>query len=250
MKNTNKALSSSRVYLIDELRGFAIFCMVFYHAFFDMSSLFNLDIGDKLLNVFMPVEPVFAGLFVFISGISSRLSHNNLKRGLKLLAVSLLVTLATYIFDLLFDMNILIMFGILHMLAISMLAFSAFKPLLDKLKPLWGLIIFSLIFIISYFAMQNFSGQINPSHNLFAPLGFHNGSFRSSDYFPLIPWIFIFIAGSYLGIYIKEGKTPEWALKSRSTFFQFLGRNSLIIYILHQPVILLILQLISLIINR
>ena len=36
------AAGKKRIYLLDELRGLAVFCMVFYHAFYSMSEFFNI----------------------------------------------------------------------------------------------------------------------------------------------------------------------------------------------------------------
>lgn len=77
------AAGKKRIYLLDELRGLAVFCMVFYHAFYSMSEFFGFEIGTKLLDFFTPAEPFFAALFIVISGISSRLSHDNTKRGVR-----------------------------------------------------------------------------------------------------------------------------------------------------------------------
>ena len=94
-KSENALIERRRIYLMDELRGFAVFCMVFYHGFYTLAYLYNLKAGMILLNFFMPAEPYFAGMFMLIAGISSDLSHSNLKRGAKLLGVALVVTLAT-----------------------------------------------------------------------------------------------------------------------------------------------------------
>lgn len=51
------AAGKKRIYLLDELRGLAVFCMVFYHAFYSMSEFFNIAIGTKLLDFFTPAEP-------------------------------------------------------------------------------------------------------------------------------------------------------------------------------------------------
>ena len=70
--------SKPRIHLIDELRGFAIFCMVFYHAFYTVGVLFNIGWAMVLLNFFTPAEPYFAGLFILISGLACNLSYSNL----------------------------------------------------------------------------------------------------------------------------------------------------------------------------
>ena len=61
------AAGKKRIYLLDELRGLAVFCMVFYHAFYSMSEFFNIAVGTKLLDFFTPAEPFFAALFIVIS---------------------------------------------------------------------------------------------------------------------------------------------------------------------------------------
>ena len=94
---------TGRIHLLDELRGFALLCMIFYHAFYTMFMLFHMEIGAQLIRFFMPAEPFFAGVFVLISGISSHLSKNNWSRGGKLLAVSMLITAVTMGYDYFFS---------------------------------------------------------------------------------------------------------------------------------------------------
>ena len=122
MEQTERA--TKRIHLMDELRGFAVFCMVFYHAFYTLAYLFNLEFGKALLNFFMPAEPWFAGLFILIAGISSNLSHSNLLRGLKLAGIAAVVTLVTW----LVVPAERILFGILHFLAICMILFGLIQP--------------------------------------------------------------------------------------------------------------------------
>lgn len=113
------AAGKKRIYLLDELRGLAVFCMVFYHAFYSMSEFFNIAVGTKLLDFFTPAEPFFAALFIVISGISSRLSHNNTKRGVRLLCVALALTVVTaVIMPMMHFEGAEIYFGILHLLSL------------------------------------------------------------------------------------------------------------------------------------
>ena len=134
------AAGKKRIYLLDELRGLAVFCMVFYHAFYSMSEFFNIAVGTKLLDFFTPAEPFFAALFIVISGISSRLSHNNTKRGVRLLCVALALTVVTaVIMPMMHFEGAEIYFGILHLLSLSMLIFSALRAGLDKINPIVGI---------------------------------------------------------------------------------------------------------------
>ena len=130
---------------MDEIRGLCVLLMIFYHAFYTMSMLFHWELGTKLLVFFSPAEPFFAGLFILISGISSQLSHSNLIRGLKLLGVSLALTLVTYFII----PSELIVFGILHMLSVCMIVFGLGQKLWDRIPLILGLAVCAVLFLIT-----------------------------------------------------------------------------------------------------
>ena len=67
--------------------------------------------------------------------------------------------------------------------------------------------------------------------------GFVSSGFYSADYFPILPWIFVFLLGTWLGGKIREGKLPERFYTARFPFFPKVGRHALLIYILHQPIL-------------
>lgn len=238
-----------RIHLMDELRGFAVFCMVFYHGFYTLAFLMGQSWGEWLYRFFMPAEPWFAGLFIFIAGISSNLTHSNLVRGVKLLGVALLVTLATAIAV----PEELIVFGILHFLSVCMIAFGLLQLLRRRLgrteEPtfrLWPVVVCAVLFIVTRYLASGYL-QIPFVLRVFlpsgwyqawlAPLGLPGPGFSSADYFPLLPWCFVFAAGTVVGRLAKAGKFPAWTYPSRVPFFSFLGRHALLIYVLHQPVI-------------
>lgn len=238
-----------RIHLMDELRGFAVFCMVFYHGFYTLAFLMGQSWGEWLYRFFMPAEPWFAGLFIFIAGISSNLTHSNLVRGVKLLGVTLLVTLATAIAV----PDELIVFGILHFLSVCMIAFGLLQLLRRRLgrteEPpfrLWPVVVCAVLFIVTRYLASGYL-QIPFVLRVFlpsgwyqawlAPLGLPGPGFSSADYFPLLPWCFVFAAGTVVGRLAKAGKFPAWTYPSRVPFFSFLGRHALLIYVLHQPVI-------------
>ncbi len=242
--NPSATPARRRIYLMDELRGFAVFCMVFYHGFYTLAFLYNVEAGLVLLRFFMPAEPFFAGMFMFIAGISSDLSHSNLKRGLKLLAVALAVTLVTY----LAVPEEVIAFGILHFLSICMILYGLLKPVSDRFRFSWlPVLVCVLLYICTMgipYGYLGFSPQVGLAippelyrTNWLAPFGIFNENFRSSDYFPLFPWIFVYAAGTFVGKLAAAGKFPAFMYPSRVPFFSWLGRHALIIYIVHQPVI-------------
>ncbi|NLX93728.1 MAG: DUF1624 domain-containing protein, partial [Clostridiales bacterium] len=59
----------------------------------------------------------------------------------------------------------------------------------------------------------------------------------SADFFPLFPRIFLFLAGSWFGVFVKSENWPEWASKTRVKPFAWVGKKALIVYIVHVPVI-------------
>ncbi len=119
------APSRTRIWEIDFLRGVSIILMVGYHLLYDLGRWsasksflgFSTDLSTRAWTI---AQYFFAGLFVVLSGISSTLSRGNVRRALKLAAVALLVTAATFVFD----RPSAILFGILHCLAVSILIYG------------------------------------------------------------------------------------------------------------------------------
>lgn len=257
----NTLLAKKRIHFLDELRGFAVFCMVFYHAFFIVGDFFGLEAANRLFNFFMPVEPAFAGLFIAICGISCSLSRSNLKRGLILLGIALGLTLVTVVIMPPLGMDGLqIKFGILHFLACAILIYTLAEKKLKKANPFIGVLVCAVLYpltsgiekgTLSYgelivLPLPDFLYKTN----LLMPLGMYSPTFFSGDYFPIFPNIFIFLAGVFIGRYLSAVGFPEWTYKKRSGFFGFLGRKALIIYVAHMPIIFGLSYIIEFIINH
>ncbi len=242
-----------RIHALDELRGFAVFCMVFYHGFYSIGYFFGWDWGIWLVNFFRPVEPLFAGLFILISGICSNLSHSNIERGAKLFFISYAVTVVTYFAV---GSQSAIRFGILHMLSIAMMLFGVTAVVL-RFVPLWvGIPLNVLLFL---FTLSVSSGSVGIPYvwslslpaewyqtDFLYPLGLHPKNFSSSDYFPLMPWLFLFFTGGFLGRLAAQKKFPKGMYKKHIGFFAVMGRHALLIYLVHQPVIFGLCQLMAL----
>ena len=230
-----------RYHLLDELRGFMVLCMVVYHGFLavDMALIEGSQIAIMLFDFFTPVEPLFAGGFIMLSGLCCNFSRSNLKRGLILLAIALGFNVATYLGEALFDFyGLFIRFGILNLLSLCMIFVGLTDWLLKKLNPYIGFAVSVIAFALAYafIAKPDYSYILTDTDYLFM-FGFVTNTFRSADYFPLLPWIFIYLAGYYLG---KTGIIQKYKnifLKKCIIPFRFLGKYAIIVYILHQPII-------------
>lgn len=240
-----------RIHLIDEIRGLAIILMVFYHGFYLLGYEFGFELMEKAQRFFEPLQPPFACLFILISGMSSCFSRSNLKRGLKLLAIALGFTGVTvFLLPRLGIEEAEIHFGILHLLSVSMLVFALVRPLLQRIDERLGFAVFALLFFLCY-NLQ--SGQLLwfelprgiYANELTAVLGFPPRGYYSADYFPVFPYIFMFVCGTYLGKYATQKPLPAGFYKVHCAPLAAVGRKTLIIYIIHWPIIFLLGLIIS-----
>lgn len=245
-----------RIHLMDEIRGFSIIMMVIYHAAYDIVAIFGVDFPLFYHPVIRFLEPLFAGLFIFVSGMSSRLSRSNLKRGTICFGLGMLITLTTFIAM----PEELIVFGILHLLGISMILFALLRPALDRIPVPVGFAVFFALGIVTlgfpygYLGIKGLLSAALPgawyTTSYLFPLGLIGSGFHSADYFSIVPWLFFFLSGSYAGIPLKEHKFPEVFYTLHSRFFAATGKHTLIIYMLHQPILYGLLSLVFALVPR
>lgn len=246
---------SVRYHLLDTLRGVMMIGVVFFHLLFDLSSFGMSRTADVLLSDpwLDMLQIIGRMLFVLICGICSRLSRNNLKRGLIALAFAAIITAVTYAMD----PNSFIFMGILHLLGLCMVISHFVLKLIpndvntDKRAwlPAVSAVILTVLFAVTFNIYDKHYGigvaNINVSIGGFPLygtligyiLGFGGYTGFSADYFPIIPWVFAFFAGMCLGGYFKRGQVPKLFTRLNIKPLSFIGRHSLIVYVAHQPVI-------------
>lgn len=231
-----------RAGFMDEVRGFCILCMVVYHVCFDLNYTYNIHIPIMFDGWFDIVRDIFAGAFMFISGMSSRYSHNNAKRGIQCFFIGMIIT---FIFAF-FAPSAPILFGILHFMGVSMMIYAIGDKYFLKIPAPVGISVCAVLFLLTRGIMYGYLGPAQGvgiklpefiyNAGLLFPLGFRAPSFQSMDYFPLLPWFFVFLAGAYTGKYAIEDKMPAFFYKTHCKPLALAGRYTLWIYVLHQPV--------------
>lgn len=230
-------VKNERIEILDVLRGIAILGMVFQHILVDLRfviSGINLTLLDNsvLQNIF-----VFGGVFfIFLSGISSYYSKHNVRRGLLLLGLGALITAVTY----LFFRGEVIYFGILHFLGAAILIYALLGKMIRKIPQVVILIGSMLVFVGAYYL---YSLNIRIENPLSFLIGFPEWGFYSADYFPIFPYFFAFLGGTGFGWFVFNRKLPQTFYKLNIPGLNVVGRYSLWIYLLHQPIIILILKI-------
>lgn len=242
--------TKNRVGFLDELRGFAIICMVVYHLMVDLKFVFNVDVPIFFEGWFDIIRDIFVGIFISISGIVCNYSRNNVKRGAECFFIGMIMTFVTAFIS----PGSPDLFGILHCLGICMMLYGLGQPFFERIPSFIGIIISIILFMLTFNFKTGYSGihglfkaempDILYSTSVLFPLGFPGKNFVSLDYFPLFPWLFVFLAGAFYGVYVKERRAPKFFYKTHIPFFAAAGRYSIWIYVLHQPVIYPILCLI------
>lgn len=234
-------IPKERWHTLDTLRGICIILVVFYHVLYNLSEVFGGNYSFFQSSGMDVFRDGFVSVLVLLAGISCSLTRSNLKRGVKTLLCGLLITAVTAIFL----PESLIVFGILHFFGCAMLIFAAVGRFVVKI-PLWiGLPLFLTAFILTrnlaygqlgFFGLFQFDLPQAPQNLAMFILGL-SANFFSADYYPLMPWLFLFFAGALLGKFFKDGTAPDFFKKDFLPPVTFFGRHTLIIYLLHQPVI-------------
>ncbi|MFH1751615.1 MAG: heparan-alpha-glucosaminide N-acetyltransferase [archaeon] len=234
---------TNRYWKIDFVRGIAIIMVIVFHLFFDL-NYFGILENSMYSGFWLVFQRITASLFIGLVGVSLVLSFERiknskkfsgktlfpkfLKRGLFLFAVALVITAATWIYP----HKGFIVFGIIHFIALSVIL-GYFFLRFYKLNLILGIgtIIAGLWF-----------STITINSNLFFWLGLTFPGFNSLDYFPLFPWFGIVLIGLFAGKHLIKNYQNQLGIEKPKlpviNFMTFIGRKTLIIYLLHQPVII------------
>jgi uncharacterized membrane protein len=221
--------------------------MVVFHTVFDLSffALYPVDVSTGFWRYFAYAT---ASLFLLVVGVSLVVSHDRaasklsgfplakkfLLRGAGIFGLGLLVTFATWWY--LHEGYVI--FGILHLIGVSV----ALSPLFFRFKK-WNIAL-GLACIMMGWVITGLGGPV-----FLLPLGFMPPGFTSVDYTPFFPWFGMVLIGLGTGEFLYAGGVRQFSIGPLPGFFvaplSFIGRHSLVIYLVHQPVIILLLALVT-----
>ncbi len=253
-------LRNTRAFELDLLRGFAIFMLVLHHFAYDLRFIFNYKvfafIGSECDWFWAFVHPFFIFIFVGISGVCCQFSRNNFKRSLKLLGVALAFSAVTIIADRMYGLECAVYFNVLHLLTVATFLFAVFDHVEQKKTGSresrgGDMILFTIVMVFIWLlqAIRFYHEKIKCGWVAILGIDAHpDYAFAVGDEMGLIPWIGVFFLGVLIGRHVYKKKetlfpnTPK-PVKAVSTPFEWIGRHSLLVYIVHQPVVLGILYL-------
>ena len=227
-----------RIWELDALRGLCILGVVAVHLIFDLVDLYGIVKWDYP-TWFSFVKDWGGVIFILLSGICATLGSHSLRRGLVVFACGMICTAVTYYMTRMgFDSSIIIYFGVLHCLGTCMMLWCTYKNM-----PWWALLLQGLVLAALGLYLDRLLdlGRLVTSTHYLMPLGIYWRGFASSDYFPLLPHLGFFLVGAALGktLYKKKSSLmPKVTGKNPIIrFLCFCGKQSLWIYLLHQPIL-------------
>lgn len=248
---------SNRLELIDSIRGITIISMILYHACW-IACYFGIFITENMMNSFefYVWERTICMSFIFISGFVFSFSKKPIKNGLIVLGLGIAITIGSLIF--VYDIRDI--FGVLWLLGLApLIMYLPDKFFKDYLKEKRGInyllfIIFTVLFSLTYSLSWGFVGfgafklklPVALYRGIFMTfLGFLEPGFYSVDYFPIFPWIFLYIMGYFAYKIINGTKFCTNILTIGIPGLKTIGKHSLIIYLVHPVVIFIIMLIIS-----
>ena len=235
---------AQRYALIDGIRGLAIVNMILYHAIWDLVYLYGFDWQWYLGPVGTLWQQAICWTFILVSGFCLPLSSHPVQRGVEVSLAGLAVMPAARI-----------VFGVLTCIGAAMILCGLAQPLFARLAQhaaVAGSVCF-LLFLVTKHVPDGYIGIAGwtlaelPSA-WYADLvttffGLPAPDFFSADYFPLFPWLFLFATGFFLYHLLAARGTLRFFVRGHSRLLEWAGRHSLWIYLLHQPVIAVLLAM-------
>ncbi len=238
---------SKRIAMVDVARGLALLAMAIYHFTWDLEFFGYAAPGLTTQGGWRLFARLIAGSFLFLVGFSLVLAHSQGIRWrsfMKRLAQIAVAALAITVVTVFATPDRYIFFGILHCIAASSIIGLLFLRFPPAVTALVGAIV---IVGAPYLASPLFD------HPALLWLGLSVAPVRSNDFVPLFPWI----GPVLLGMAAAQFMMRRRLLEPLAAFYHgdgavgsslmFAGRHSLVVYLLHQPVLVAAIYVFSLV---
>jgi uncharacterized membrane protein len=222
-------MAQKRLHTLDIFRGWAIILMMVFHFSYDLNYFGYISVRLNHEPFWLLFRFVIVSIFLLSVGISLKLAHRKQiywhkvkKRTFILLGASLIISLVTY-----FQFpKTWVYFGILHFIVVaSLLAL----PFLSRPRLALGLAVAILLAsTLGYLRFHELFSYLQPLIGL---------PKHTQDFVPFFPWFAVIL----LGMSVVHFKLENKITFNHQNFFHkllaFLGRNALVVYLLHSPIL-------------
>ncbi len=239
-----------RYAMLDSIRGLILISMIIYHAVWDIVYIFGVDWQWYHSKAAYYWQQSICWGFILLSGFCWSFGRKKWKRGLMVFAAGGLITVVTAIA---MPSNI-VLFGVLTLLGTCMLVFILLDKVLCRCRPGIGIFISFGLFLLTRNVNMGSIGfdtwklcELPDSwyaNSFTTYLGFPAEGFYSTDYFSVVPWIFLYTTGYYIHKLMESKRMLDFCYHFKNRLLEWIGKHSLIIYMLHQPIVYAILFLI------
>lgn len=236
--------SNTKRYLLpDTLRGLLVIAMAFYHLLYDLCYIYNVNMpwfkgeGMRLFQIL-----ILTG-FVSLSGFCFSWGKRKLFRAMQVFVCGLLITAVTW----LIMPSQKVIFGVLTCISVCMFIMIPLEKVLLRIPPVFGAVLFFVLGLLTYGVRLKYIGiytfELFPLPDwlyetaFLFPFGFKNASFQSSDYVPLLPWLFVYVSGFFTSVAVRNNEKAIRFLHLGCKPMATIGRYSLWIYLAHQPIL-------------
>jgi len=235
-----------RYWEVDAWRGFAIAIMVIYHLVWDLYGLagWNIQVYDGFWHYWQLVTATsfigLAGLAMSLRAGRMRKKHQLsfrpfLQRGITIFSWGMVISVVTF----LYLPAEYVRFGILHFIGAAIILAYPFLRF-RWLNLVLGIVLLLIPQAIAWrhdISWLEWLWMIRQPHPAF-------------DYFPVIPWLGVTLIGVFVGnILYPQGERafslPDWSQLPPVRWLALAGQNSLLIYLIHQPLIITLLVLLG-----
>lgn len=246
------ARASRRIGVFDVVRGTAVVSMVLFHLCYDLKFI----TGVPVPWFEPPLQDVWrcsiSWTFLFVAGCMCPLSRSNLRRAAQYGAVALAIWAVTTVAA----VDAPISFGIIYCMAACTLVAWA----LSRARALpRGRVAAAVLFVLFLALLGLQDGSVGfgglrlevprelYESGLLSWLGMPGEGFVSGDYYPLLPYLMLYLAGAAMGTSWAQTGYPAWAREARLEPLGLIGRHALAVYVLHQPVLLAVSSLVAIV---